>query len=106
MKVGAYRPIALCNVFFKIISKMLSIRLKLVLEVVISEYQSAFTSRRAISDNILVTHEVLHYLKTSHAQVRCTMTVKTNMSKAYDIVEWKFLDQVMQRMGFHEILIN
>lgn len=85
---------------------MLSIRLKPVLEAVISEYQSAFTSGRAISDNVLVKHEVLHYLKTYHAQVRCTMTVKTDISKAYDRVEWKFMDQVMQRMGFHEIWIN
>ena len=104
--VGDYRPIALCNVFFKIISKMLSIRLKPVLETVISENQSAFTSGRAISDNVLITHEVLQYLKTSQATVRCTMAVKTDMSKVYDRVEWKFLDQVMRGMGFHEIWIN
>lgn len=94
-------PIALCNVFFKIISKMLSIRLKPVLEPIISENQSAFTSGRVISDNVLITHKVLHYLKTSQAQVRCTMAVKTAMSKAYDIVEWLFLAQVMHRLGFH-----
>lgn len=104
--VGDYRPIALCNVFFKIISKMLSIRLKPVLQEVISENQSAFTAGRAISDNVLITHEVLHFLKLSQAQVRCTMAAKTDMSKAYDRVEWKFLAQVMQRMGFHSIWIN
>lgn len=97
-----YRPIALCHVFFKIISKMLSIRLKPVLQIVISKNQSAFTSRRAISDNVLITHEVLQYLKTSQAQKRCTMAVKTDMSKAYDRVEWKFIAQVLHRMGFHE----
>lgn len=105
-KVGDYRPIALCNVFFKIISKMLSIRLKPILEEVISENQSAFTSGRAISDNVLITHEVLNYLKNSQAQVKCMVAVKTDMSKAYDRVEWKFLDQVMERMGFHEIWRN
>ena len=104
--VGDYRPIALCNVFFKIISKMLSIRLKPVLQEIISENQSAFTAGRAISDNVLITHEVLHYLTMSQAQVKCTMAVKTDMSKAYDRVEWKFLAQVMQRLGFHNTWVN
>lgn len=90
-RITDYRPIALCNVFFKIISTMLSIRLKPVLEMIISENQSAFTASRAILDNVLITHEVLQYLKTSQAKKRCTMAVKTNMSKAYDRVEWNFL---------------
>ena len=67
-RMADYRPIALCNVFFKIISKMLSIRLKPVLETIIPENQSAFTSGRAISDNVLITHEVLQYLKKSQAE--------------------------------------
>lgn len=85
---------------------MLSLRLQPVLQEIISENQSAFTAGRAISDNVLITHEVLHYLKMSQAQVRCTMEVKTDMSKAYDRVEWSFLTQVMQRMRFHSIWIN
>ena len=79
-----YRPIALCNVFFKIISKLLALQLKQVLHLIISENQSAFIPGRAIADNVLITYEVLQFLKTSHAQKRCTMAVKTYMSKAYD----------------------
>ena len=81
-----YRPIALCNVFFKIISKLLAPRLKQVLHLIISENQSTFIPGRAIADNVLITHEVLQFLKTSQAQKRCTMAVKTDMSKAYDRV--------------------
>ena len=72
-KVYDYRPIALCNVYFKIISKMLSLRIKPVLHAIISENQSAFTSGRAISDNVLITQETLHFLKNSKAEKRCTI---------------------------------
>ncbi|XP_022569212.1 uncharacterized protein LOC111212078 [Brassica napus] len=96
-----YRPIALCNVYYKIISKILTRRLQPLLLTIISENQSAFVPGRAISDNVLITHEVLHYLKTSEAEVRCAMAVKTDMSKAYDRLEWEFIALVLRRMGFH-----
>lgn len=69
--VAEYRPISLSNVYYKIISKMLTRRMQPLLEKIISEKQSAFVPGRAISDNVLITHEVLHFLKTSKAQKRC-----------------------------------
>ena len=63
--VADYRPIALCSVYYKIIAKLLSKRLQPVLNNIISENQSAFVPQRAINDNVLITHETLHYLKTS-----------------------------------------
>ena len=100
-KMVDYRPIALCTVFYKIISKLLSKRLQPVLQDIVSENQSAFVPKRAITNNVLITHEVLHYLKTSGAKRRCFMAVKTDMSKAYDRIEWDFIKHVMEKMGFH-----
>lgn len=97
-----YRPIALCDVFYKIISKLLAIRLKTVLNSIISENQSAFIPGRSITDNVLITHEVLHYLKISTAEKKCPMAVKTDMSKAYDRLEWEFTRQVLNRLGFDQ----
>ena len=104
--VSDYRPIALCTVYYKVISKLLSIRLKPVLQGIISENQSAFVPGRAISDNVLITHEVLHYLKVSGATKHCTMAVKSDISKAYDRLEWSFIREVLERMGFHHTWVN
>ena len=104
--VADYRPIALCNVYYNIISKILTKRLQPLLSDIISETQFAFVPGRAISDNVLITQEVLHYLKTSDAQKRCSMAVKTDMSKAYDRLEWDFIQLVLRRVGFHQKVIN
>lgn len=94
-KVVDYRPIALCNTHYKIIAKILTKRLQPLLPLLISPQQSAFVPKRAISDNVLITHEILHYLRISGATKRCSMAVKTDMSKAYDRIEWDFLQSVL-----------
>lgn len=56
------RPISLCNVGYKIISKVLCQRLKTCLPYLISETKSAFVAGRLISYNILMAHEMFHGL--------------------------------------------
>ncbi|XP_019085342.1 PREDICTED: uncharacterized protein LOC104748447 [Camelina sativa] len=105
-KVGDYRPIALCNTHYKIIAKILTGRLQPILPELISPFQCAFVPNRAISDNVLITHEILHFLRTSEAKKFCSMAVKTDMSKAYDRIEWGFLKSVLEKLGFSERWIS
>ncbi|KAH9697393.1 reverse transcriptase domain-containing protein [Citrus sinensis] len=94
------RPIALCNVLYKIISKMLANRMKLVLDLIISDSQSAFIPGRAITDNVIISAEIMHFLKRKRQGKNGVAALKIDMSKAYDRIEWSFLQAMMLKLGF------
>lgn len=93
------RPISLCNVGYKIISKVLCKRLRNCLPKLISKTQSAFVLKRLISYNILIAQEMFHGLRTNKSCQYKFMAIKTNMSKAYDRVEWGFVQALLTKTG-------
>lgn len=66
----------------------------------ISKEQSAFVPKRNIIDNVLVTFEVLHYMKRKSGGSEGEVALKLDISKAYDRVSWQYLRNSMIRMGF------
>ena len=101
-RVTKYKPISLCNVIYKLAAKTLANRLKKVLPAIISDTQSAFVNGKLITNNVLVAFETMHQISQRKIGRQGEMAVKLDMSKAYDRMEWIYLDKIIEKLGFHQ----
>lgn len=79
-----FRPISLCNVVMKIISKTIANCVKQILPEIIVVEQSVFVNGRLIMDNARIAMECFHWLKKKSKGKKYVMALKLDMSKAYD----------------------
>ena len=96
-RVSDYRPISLCNVVFRITSKVIAKRLKKILPSIISDSQSAFVHGRLIIDNVLVEFEAMHHINQKRSGQKGEMALKLDMSNAYDRIESVCLEKIMEK---------
>ncbi|KAL6182579.1 hypothetical protein ACLB2K_043998 [Fragaria x ananassa] len=102
--IKQFRPIALTNFVFKIIPKIIAIRLASVASHIISPQQHSFVAGRNISDCILTTSECFNLLNS-----KChggNLTIKVDITKAFDTLSWDFLLHVLQAFGFDPIFVQ
>lgn len=86
---------------YKIISKVIAKKLHDVIHTIICDSQAGFIPGRKISDNILLAHELVEAYTRKNMSPRSML--KIDMHKAYDSVEWIFLEQVMNGLGFTDM---
>lgn len=96
-RVAEFRPIFLVSSVYKILSKVLANRLRNVVGNVVSKTQSAFIKGRQILDGILIANEIVDDAKNSNKDL---LLFKVDFEKAYDSVDWGYLDEVMLKMNF------
>ncbi|XP_062100345.1 uncharacterized protein LOC133806236 [Humulus lupulus] len=92
------RLIACCNTIYKCISKMLSNWLAIVLYSLINLNQGAFIKHRSLAYNVLIFQDLIKGYNRKNSSPRRTM--KLDLSKAYDTIDWDFLENLLNTLFF------
>jgi hypothetical protein len=96
-RLNDFRSISLVGSLYKILAKVLANRLRLVIGSVVFEAQTTFVKSRQILDGVLIANEVVDEAQRSKKDL---LLFKVDFEKAYDSVDWDYLDDVMGKMAF------
>lgn len=99
-EVAQFRPISLCNVSYKVITKVMTNRIKGILNDLIGLEQSSFVPGRQITNNVIIYQEALHSMRNKKGNVGW-MAWKIDLEKAYDRISWDFIRDSLYRAGFN-----
>lgn len=93
-KIMQFRPISLCNVLFKTITKAMVMRLKTLMSKLIGPAQASFIPGRLSTDNIVIVQEAVHSMRRKKGK-KGWMLLKLDLEKAYDCIRWDFLEDTL-----------
>ncbi|GJR61889.1 RNA-directed DNA polymerase, eukaryota, reverse transcriptase zinc-binding domain protein [Tanacetum coccineum] len=96
LHIKDYRPISLIGCQYKVIAKVLANLLSKVVNSVVSEVQTTYIKGRQIIDGPLMANEIISWASKRHKQL---FILKVDFEKAFDSLDWKFLDHVLEQMG-------
>lgn len=103
--ISQFRPISLCNVSYKVLTKIVVQRLKPFIPDIISPYQTGFVPTRSIHENIVVAQEMVHSMNKMRGKTGF-FAIKVDLAKAYDRLRWSFIHEVLLEIGFPSSLIH
>ncbi|KAK4834423.1 hypothetical protein QYF36_022260 [Acer negundo] len=95
--MGDFRPISLVGLIYKILAKILTNRIKRVMNTAIGDFQMAFIEGRKILDSFVIAEEIINKWKRENEG---GVAIKLDFEKAYDSIDHRFLDDVLSCMGF------
>eukprot|EP00253_Pinus_taeda_P029420 PITA_29420 len=98
-----FRPISLCNIGYKVITKVIANRLKKILPKIIPENQGGFIHGRQLVDNFILVQEAIH---SSLRRKEKSMVIKLDLANAFDHVRHRFLFVVLHKLGFGQNFIK
>jgi hypothetical protein len=96
LSLGDFRLISLLGCLYKLLAKVLAKRLAMVMDSLVASTQSAFLKGRYLVDGVMVVNEVVDMAKKSGKEC---LILKVDFEKAYDSVDWNFLDYMLGRFG-------
>ncbi|XP_013601566.1 PREDICTED: uncharacterized protein LOC106309022 [Brassica oleracea var. oleracea] len=103
-EIKDYRPISCCNILYKVISKILANRLKVLLPKLIEPTQCAFVKGRLLLENVLLATELVKDYHKQSIQPRSVLNL--DISKAFDSVNWSFITNTLRTMGIPDMLVH
>lgn len=99
-----YMPIACCNFLYKVISKVLANRLKIIFPDAIEKNQCTFITERLLLENVLLASVLVNGYHRNGIKEKCA--IKFDISKAFDTVKWSFITSVFQAVGLPSQFIH
>ncbi|XP_057442323.1 uncharacterized protein LOC130734042 [Lotus japonicus] len=103
--IKEFRPISLCNVVYKLITKVMVGRIRPFLDGIISPMQNSFLPGRGTMDNAFLAQEIIHHMNNSRVK-KGSLAFKIDLEKAYDSVSWTFLEETLTLFGFPPRIIQ
>lgn len=107
--INQWWPISLWKISYKVLSKILTTRLKLIMPAILEPFQGDFTQDWCATDNAIMVLEVLHSIITNDRRLAngapCS-AIKLDLSREYDQINWEFLAQALQAFQFPSSIIQ
>ena len=103
--ISNYRPINLCNSIYKIVTKVIIAWIRPLLSNLVSPMQVAFVLGRRGLDNVIIAQELIHSIDNKKGKTGY-MAIKVDLEKTYDMLEWNFIDKVLQAFHFPKQLVK
>lgn len=100
-----FRPIGLCNVSYKTVTKIIARRVRCFLHKLVGPAQCSFVPKRQSHDNIIVTQEIVHSMRNKKGK-KGWMVIKIDLEKAYDRLKWIFVKDTLEDIGFPHSIVQ